>query len=395
MDDADGFRCSRPGMSVEARLCASRLSQLGARGSWRSRAAGRRRPRSPPSSLKQTVDFGRQLSRSISRATTVSGSQLRHADWTAARRRWAGGRGGTRGRPGARRPAPRRARTEKVLRDAGEEELERRRRGLHRRRAARARQRAPDAAAPTTRPARTAARAQTGSAATRCNAPGQRRSAAAARRTSPTHAGSVNTSARRQPRRESRWPSNGMSMRSVSSAKRSSGGCRRTAAARRRRRTPRPVQHVALEQRADPRPVRRERARPVRAEELGERATAAGESSLERLQDGRQRSGARRGAPRRGPDPRAWRASRRAGLEVAERAARRRVEEVGRVGAGALERPQGADVEVRDALAGRGDPGRWMPSPRGGRASARCCGAPSAARSRSARSRRPPARSGS
>jgi hypothetical protein len=65
---------------------------------------------------------------------------------------------------------------------------------------------------------------------------------------------------------------------------------------------PRPVEHVALEQRADPRPVRRERPPPVRADEAGERDDRSAGIVGERLQDGRQRLG--RVHPQHlGPDP--------------------------------------------------------------------------------------------
>ena len=119
------------------------------------------------------------------------------------------------------------------------------------------------------------------------------------------------------------------------------------------------VQDVAVEQRADPRPVRGEGARPVRAEEPGKGGDRGRRIVVERLQERRQRrrrvDAAHLGAHLVG------RRGEHLGqlvLEVAERAARGRVDEVGRVGAGALERAQHADVEVRDALARRGDPGQ-------------------------------------
>ena len=121
----------------------------------------------------------------------------------------------------------------------------------------------------------------------------------------------------------------------------------------------RAVQDVALEQRADPRPVRGEGARPVRADEVGERGDRCRRIVVERLQYGRQRR-RRVHAPHLGAHLVGGRREhlRELGLEVAERAARRRVDEVRRVGAGALERAQHADVEVRDPLAGRDDPGQ-------------------------------------
>jgi hypothetical protein len=109
----------------------------------------------------------------------------------------------------------------------------------------------------------------------------------------------------------------------------------------------RTVQDVALEDRAQARPVRRQRAAPIRAQQLDQRADRRGRVVEERLEHRRQLSAAIGAMDLRADLVGRGRLhARELVLELRERARGRRREEVRRVDADRVERAQRREVEV-------------------------------------------------
>ena len=145
------------------------------------------------------------------------------------------------------------------------------------------------------RAARRAPRAPPGGPAPRASPPPERdRRASAARRVgheqTSGQANALGTKSRPRSRRSTSCSTLPLSMLSTPSAQLTVGS---TSANSRSRAAvghlARAVEHVALEQRAQPRPVRRHRAVPVDAQELDDRGQAGGRVGDEGLEDGRQR----------------------------------------------------------------------------------------------------------